>query len=160
MHKHLNQTTKDWYTSSVTLSETKGLSERFFALLLRNKMPNPYHPLDSSFRWNDENTRPSFRASNARPGIQEYPVSASTLSAPRYGRLRMTGVRGHAGKYTNVIWFDLAITLMLSLALSACSLTPGYLRPQMDIPEGWSAVSNTTQPLPTGRVSLLAGICQ
>ena len=40
----------------------------------------------------------------------------------------------------------LAITLTLSLALSACSLTPGYLRPQMDIPEGWSAVSNTTRP--------------
>jgi len=27
----LNQATKDWYTSVVTLSETKGLSERFFA---------------------------------------------------------------------------------------------------------------------------------
>ena len=61
----------------------------------------------------------------------------------------MTGVRGLTlVKYTNVMWFDLAITLMLSLALSACSLTPAYLRPQMDIPEGWSAVSNTTQPSP------------
>src|SRR5262249_42827925 len=29
----LNQTIKDWYTSLVTLSETKGLSERFFAAL-------------------------------------------------------------------------------------------------------------------------------
>lgn len=29
--------------------------------------------------------------------------------------------------------------VVLSLALSACSLTPGYLRPQMDIPEGWSS---------------------
>ena len=38
----------------------------------------------------------------------------------------------------------LAITLLLSLALSACSLTPEYVRPQMDIPEDWSAVSNTT----------------
>jgi len=39
----------------------------------------------------------------------------------------------------------LAITLTLSLALSACSLTPEYVRPQMDIPEDWSAVSNTTR---------------
>ena len=29
----LNQTTRDWHTRVVTLSETKGLSERFFALL-------------------------------------------------------------------------------------------------------------------------------
>jgi hypothetical protein len=29
----LNQTIKDWYTRVVTLSETKGLSERFFATL-------------------------------------------------------------------------------------------------------------------------------
>jgi multidrug efflux system outer membrane protein len=41
----------------------------------------------------------------------------------------------------------LIITLTFSLALSACSLTPGYQRPQIDIPEGWSAVSNT--PLPS-----------
>ena len=27
----LNRTTEDWHTRSVTLSETKGLSERFFA---------------------------------------------------------------------------------------------------------------------------------
>jgi tetratricopeptide (TPR) repeat protein len=30
---YLNQATKDWHTSSVTLSETKGLSERFFVPL-------------------------------------------------------------------------------------------------------------------------------
>ncbi len=30
---HLNQTTKDWRTRGVTLSATKGLSERFFAPL-------------------------------------------------------------------------------------------------------------------------------
>ena len=29
----LNQSTEDWYTRFVTLSATKGLSERFFALL-------------------------------------------------------------------------------------------------------------------------------
>jgi hypothetical protein len=29
----LNQTTKDWHTKSVTLSETKGLAVRFFATL-------------------------------------------------------------------------------------------------------------------------------
>src|SRR5262245_42733804 len=33
MDTTLNRTTKDWYTRSVTLSETKGLLERFFALL-------------------------------------------------------------------------------------------------------------------------------
>jgi len=49
----LNQTTEDWYTRFVTLSATKGLSERFFALL------------------------------------------------------RMTRVRGHVVKCTNVMWFDL-----------------------------------------------------
>ncbi|MGH7965264.1 MAG: TolC family protein, partial [Candidatus Binatia bacterium] len=37
----------------------------------------------------------------------------------------------------------LVTTVVLSLALSACSLTPGYLRPQTDIPESWSTVSNT-----------------
>ena len=42
---YLNQTTKDWYTRFVTLSETKGLSERFFAALLRNRMPNPHDTL-------------------------------------------------------------------------------------------------------------------
>ncbi|MGE0820733.1 MAG: efflux transporter outer membrane subunit [Candidatus Binatia bacterium] len=38
----------------------------------------------------------------------------------------------------------LTLTIIFSLALSACSLTPRYLRPQMDIPEGWSAVPNST----------------
>jgi len=33
---YLNQTTKDWYTRFVTLSETKDLSERFFAALWRS----------------------------------------------------------------------------------------------------------------------------
>ena len=51
----LNQTTEDWYTRFVTLSATKGLSERFFALL------------------------------------------------------RMTRVRDHIVKCTNVMWFDLAV---------------------------------------------------
>src|SRR5438046_2622839 len=32
-HIHLNQTTKDWHSRSVTLSEAKGLAERFFAAL-------------------------------------------------------------------------------------------------------------------------------
>src|SRR5262245_35072168 len=40
----------------------------------------------------------------------------------------------------------LILATILSLALSACSLTPGYQRPQMDIPEGWSTASNTAQP--------------
>jgi len=40
----------------------------------------------------------------------------------------------------------LVITLILSLALSACSMTPGYQRPQINMPEGWSAVSDTAQP--------------
>ena len=40
----------------------------------------------------------------------------------------------------------LVITLILSLALSACSMTPGYQRPEIDMPEGWSAVSDTAQP--------------
>ena len=58
----------------------------FAPLLLRNKMPNPYHiPWIPAFAGMTNTTRPSFRASNARPGIQESPVSASPLSAPRYG---------------------------------------------------------------------------
>src|SRR5438477_8158553 len=32
-HIHLNQTTKDWHSRSVTLSEAKGLAVRFFASL-------------------------------------------------------------------------------------------------------------------------------
>src|SRR5262249_26252933 len=36
----------------------------------------------------------------------------------------------------------LILTTILSLALSACSLTPAYLQPQMDIPENWSVVSD------------------
>lgn len=36
-------------------------------------------------------------------------------------------------------------TIVLSLALSACSLTPKYARPPMAIPEGWS-VSGVTPP--------------
>jgi hypothetical protein len=33
----LNQTTQDWHTKIVTLSEAKGLAMRFFAALLMNK---------------------------------------------------------------------------------------------------------------------------
>jgi multidrug efflux system outer membrane protein len=40
----------------------------------------------------------------------------------------------------------LVIILILSLALSACSLTPGYQRPQINMPEGWSAVSDADRP--------------
>jgi outer membrane protein, multidrug efflux system len=38
------------------------------------------------------------------------------------------------------------VIILLSLALSACSLTPGYQRPPMDIPEGWSAASHAAPP--------------
>jgi len=92
----------------------KGLSERFFAALLRNKRPNLHHtrwipafagmfmslqlvldhenePGGLFFGGMTKTTRPSFRASSARPGIQESHVSASTvLSALRYRGLRMT----------------------------------------------------------------------
>ena len=47
----------------------------------------------------------------------------------------------------------LILGAVISLALSACSMTPAYLRPQMDIPEGWSTVSNTTQPPPQREAS-------
>ena len=40
----------------------------------------------------------------------------------------------------------LVTILIFSLVLSACSLTPGYQRPEIDMPEGWSAVSDTAQP--------------
>jgi len=62
-----------------------------FAALLRNKMPILYHtPWIPACAGMTNTTRPSFRASTARPGIQESPVSASTLSALRYGQLAMT----------------------------------------------------------------------
>ena len=38
MWLELNQTTKDWHTRSVTLSETKGLALRFFATLRMTKL--------------------------------------------------------------------------------------------------------------------------
>jgi NodT family efflux transporter outer membrane factor (OMF) lipoprotein len=47
----------------------------------------------------------------------------------------------------------LTLATMLSLALSACSLTPEYVHPQMDIPKDWSAVSNTTPPSQQGQSS-------
>jgi NodT family efflux transporter outer membrane factor (OMF) lipoprotein len=43
----------------------------------------------------------------------------------------------------------LILTTVLSLALSACSLTPDYVRPQMGIPEQWSNTS--TPPLPRSK---------
>ena len=61
--------------------------------LLRNKMPNP-HRLSwiPAFAGMTKMTRPSFRASSARPGIQESSVSPSTLSTPRYGGLKINCV--------------------------------------------------------------------
>jgi outer membrane protein, multidrug efflux system len=40
----------------------------------------------------------------------------------------------------------LPLSLILLLAFSACSLTPGYVRPQMDIPEDWSAAADPPPP--------------
>ena len=121
----------------------------FATLLRKNAQPVPY-PLDSSFRWNDENDKPVIpgepretrnpegtptetrdRAREKRESKETEPapplsgsdlclylnslafplclypylcpssvVSASTLSARRYGRLRMTRLNGRVVKCT------------------------------------------------------------
>ncbi len=89
------------------------VEERFFASaefilspaegrrLRRNKMPHPYHPWIPAFAGMTKTTRSSFRASSARPGIQEPPVSASTLSAPRYKRLSNDSTVALSAKLTH-----------------------------------------------------------
>jgi len=41
MNGELNRTTKDWHPECVTLSETKGLSERFLATLSNDTSKGP-----------------------------------------------------------------------------------------------------------------------
>ncbi len=91
-------------------------------------------------KYRNQTTRHWYTLRSARCA-RESPAAAIRAHGARYERRPW-------GSCTNPLWPDLAITLLLSLAFSACSLTPGYQRPQMDIPEGWSAVSNTTQPPP------------
>ncbi len=50
-------------------------------------------------------TRPSFRASTARPGIQEPSISVSALSAARYGGLAMTGWFDFSDSFSNLLLF-------------------------------------------------------
>ena len=45
-------------SATLRINSAKGLKDRFFAALLRSKILRPLPPLDSSFRWNDENDTP------------------------------------------------------------------------------------------------------
>ena len=101
--------------------------------LLRNTMPTLHHtPWIPAFAGMTKTTRPSFRASTARPGIQESPVSASTLSAPCYGRLAMTTPHFHTDRLLGPA--SQLLTLHLSFFTLNCLLPADEKSPHPSAP--------------------------
>jgi len=101
---------------------------RFFAALLRNKIPRPWIPAfagrtkttpsvipgehretrnDGGITRRQGSISLDARLRGHDGGREMLLVSASALSATRYGVLRMTPLSGHVIKCTNVVWFDL-----------------------------------------------------